>query len=608
MHEEMIGLTIAGLGVLGLSCQWLAWRMKLPAILLLLMAGLIIGPVTGVFNPNILFGDLLFPLISLSVAVILFEGSLTLNFDEIKNVRRNVKSIVTVGAIITWMITSVATHYLLDFSWPLALLFGSMTVVTGPTVIVPLLRTVRPQAKLANILRWEGILIDPIGAIFVVIVYEFIVSSSTIHSVEVFGLMLLVGLVLGGVAGWLLAHVLRRHLLPEYLQPFAVLALVLGVFSGANALEPEAGLLAVTVMGMWLANAKDVNIQHILHFKENLTILLISGLFLLLASRIQMSDFHTLGWGSIAVFVVIQLVSRPVSIFVSTMFSQLAFKEKLFLAWVAPRGIVAAAISALFALKLSNDGVAGAELLVPLTFMVIIGTVVLQSLTARPMAKLLGVAEPSPKGFLVVGANDVARTIALALKKYDCRVVVTDSNWDYIRAARMAGLETYYGNAVSSHADEYLDVIGIGHLLALTPDKHFNAVAAMHFESDFGSRNVFRLNGRRHNSGLEKHSASQAHNGAALFGEDISYKKLASLINQGGEIKHTKLSDNFTLEDYYAQYKASQLIPMFAIDPKGYIYTYTISDEFVVKAGWTIVSLIKELKVSEEVKDIKTEA
>ncbi|MCG3865171.1 MULTISPECIES: sodium:proton antiporter [unclassified Photobacterium] len=608
MHEEMIGLTIAGLGVLGLSCQWLAWRMKLPAILLLLMAGLIIGPATGVFNPNILFGDLLFPLISLSVAVILFEGSLTLNFDEIKNVRRNVKSIVTVGAIITWMITSVATHYLLDFSWPLALLFGSMTVVTGPTVIVPLLRTVRPQAKLANILRWEGILIDPIGAIFVVIVYEFIVSSSTIHSVEVFGLMLLVGLVLGGVAGWLLAHVLRRHLLPEYLQPFAVLALVLGVFAGANALEPEAGLLAVTVMGMWLANAKDVNIQHILHFKENLTILLISGLFLILASRIQMSDFHALGWGAISVFVVIQLVSRPVSIFVSTMFSQLAFKEKLFLAWVAPRGIVAAAISALFALKLSNDGVAGAELLVPLTFMVIIGTVVLQSLTARPVAKLLGVAEPSPKGFIIVGANDVARNIALALKKYDCRVVVTDSNWDYIRAARMAGLETYYGNAVSSHADEYLDVIGIGHLLALTPDKHFNAVAAMHFESDFGSRNVFRLNGRRHNSGLEKHSASQAHNGAALFGEDISYKKLASLINQGGEIKHTKLSDNFTLEDYYSQYKASQLIPMFAVDPKGYIYTYTINDEFVVKPGWTIVSLIKELKVSDEVKDTKTDA
>ena len=594
MHQDMIGLTIAGLGVLGLGCQWLAWRMKLPAILLLLIAGLLIGPVAGVFNPNILFGDLLFPLISLAVAVILFEGSLTLNFAEIKTVRKNVKSIVTIGAIVTWVIISVATHYLLDFSWSLAFLFGSMTVVTGPTVIVPLLRTVRPQAKLANILRWEGILIDPIGAIFVVIVYEFIVSSSPMHSLEVFGLMLLVGLVIGAVAGWLIAYVLRNHLLPEYLQPFAVLAVVLGVFAGANVLESEAGLLAVTVMGMWLANAKDVDIRHILHFKENLTILLISGLFLILASRIQLADFHALGWGAITLFVVIQLVARPASIFISTIFSELAFKEKLFLAWVAPRGIVAAAISALFALKLIDDGVAGAQLLVPLTFMVIIGTVVLQSLTARPIARLLGVAEPSPKGFLIVGANDVAREIGLALKKYDCRVVMTDSNWDYIRAARMAGLETYYGNAVSSHADEYLDLIGVGHLLALTPDKHFNAVATSHYETDFGQRNIFRLNGRRHNSGLEKHSATQAHSGTVLFGDDISYKKLASLINQGAEIKHTKLSDNFTLEDYFQQYKGSSLIPLFVIDLKQNIFPFTDVSTLEAKAGWTMIALVKE--------------
>ncbi|MCD9502951.1 sodium:proton antiporter [Photobacterium phosphoreum] len=594
MHQELIGLTIAGLGVLGLGCQWLAWRMKLPAILLLLIAGLVIGPVAGIFNPNILFGDLLFPLISLAVAVILFEGSLTLNFAEIKTVRKNVKSIVTIGAIITWIITSVATHYLLDFSWSLAFLFGSMTVVTGPTVIVPLLRTVRPQAKLANILRWEGILIDPIGAIFVVIVYEFIVSSSKMHSLEVFGLMLLVGLVIGAVAGWLIAYVLRNHLIPEYLQPFAVLVVVLGVFAGSNALESEAGLLAVTVMGMWLANAKDVDIRHILHFKENLTILLISGLFLILASRIQLADFHALGWGAITLFVVIQLVARPASIFISTMFSQLAFKEKLFLAWVAPRGIVAAAISALFALKLIDDGVAGAQLLVPLTFMVIIGTVVLQSLTARPIARLLGVAEPSPKGFLVVGANDVARQIGLALQKYDCRVVMTDSNWDYIRAARMAGLETYYGNAVSSHADEYLDLIGVGHLLALTPDKHFNAVVANHYETDFGSRNIFRLNGRRHNSGLEKHSATQAHSSAVLFGDDISYKELASLINQGAEIKHTKLSDNFTLDDYYQQYQGVSLIPLFGVDIKQNIHLFTEASTVEAKAGWTIIALVKE--------------
>ena len=608
MHQELISLTIAGLGILGLSCQWLAWRMQLPAILLLLIVGLFIGPGLGIFNPNQLFGDLLFPLISLSVAVILFEGSLTLNFDEIKKVRNSVKSIITLGAIISWLITSDATRYVLDFSWSLSLMFGSLTVVTGPTVIVPLLRIVRPKAKLASILRWEGILIDPIGAIFVVIVYEFITSSNSLYSAEAFGSIIVVGFSIGSIAGWLIAYILKKHFLPEYLQPFAVLTVVLAVFSVSNSLEAQAGLLAVTVMGVWLANATEVNIRNILHFKENLTIFLLSGLFLILAARIQLSDFHTLGWSALFLFLFIQFVSRPASIFVSTMSSQLTIKEKLFLSWVAPRGIIAASISALFALKLAKHGVEGAELIKPLTFMVIIGTVILQSLTARPMAKLLGVAEPSAKGFLIVGANDVARNIALALQKYDCRVVLTDSNWNYIRAARMAGLETYYGNALSTHADEYLDLIGIGNLLVITPDKHFNAVAAMHFESDFGSRSVFRLDGRRHNSSLEKHSASQAHNGAALFGEDISYKKLASLINQGGEIKHTKLSDNFTLEDYYAQYKGSQLIPMFAIDPKGYIYTYTINDEFVVKAGWTIVSLIKELKVSKEVKDIKTQA
>ncbi|NVP02127.1 cation:proton antiporter, partial [Photobacterium damselae subsp. damselae] len=210
MHEEMIGLTLAGLGVLGLGCQWLAWRLKLPAILFLLIAGIVIGPVTSIFQPNDMFGDLLFPLISLSVAIILFEGSLTLNFKEIREVNKTVQSIVSIGAVVTWLITSTATHYLLDLSWSMSFLFGSMTVVTGPTVIVPLLRTVRPQAKLANILRWEGILIDPIGALFVVLVYEFMVSSSEVHSLEVFALILAVGLIFGALAGWFIAVVLRR--------------------------------------------------------------------------------------------------------------------------------------------------------------------------------------------------------------------------------------------------------------------------------------------------------------------------------------------------------------------------------------------------------------
>ncbi|EEW07830.1 putative Na(+)/H(+) exchanger [Vibrio mimicus VM603] len=330
MHEESIALTIAAVGVVGLGCQWLAWRLRLPAILFLLLAGILAGPVFGVLNPERLLGDLLFPLVSLAVAVILFEGSLTLNFKEIRGVSNTVWSIVTLGALVSWAITSTAAHWLLGFEWSLALMFGSLTVVTGPTVIVPLLRTVRPTARLANILCWEGILIDPLGALFVVMVYEFIVSSSHAHSLQVFGLILLVGFAIGIASGAAVAAVLRRGLLPEYLQPFAVLSVVLGVFSVSNALESESGLLTVTVMGMWLANAKGVNIQHILHFKEHLTILLITGLFILLAARIEVADFQALGWSALGLFVVMQLLSRPASIFISTLRSTLNFREKAF--------------------------------------------------------------------------------------------------------------------------------------------------------------------------------------------------------------------------------------------------------------------------------------
>ncbi|WP_117233300.1 cation:proton antiporter [Vibrio maerlii] len=594
MTSEIISLTLAGIGVLGLFCQWVAWQFKLPAILFLLIAGLLIGPIFGVIRPQDTLGDLYFPFISLAVAVILFEGSLTLNFKQIKGISKSVWSIVTIGAIVSWAITSTATHYLLGFDWTLSLLFGSLTVVTGPTVIVPLLRTVRPSTKLSNILRWEGILIDPLGALFVVMVYEFIVSQSQVHSLVVFGLILLIGFSLGIAAGVLVATMMRRHWLPEYLQPFAVLVILLGVFAGSNYLEHESGLLTVTVMGVWLANAKGVNISHILHFKENLTILFISGLFILLAARVELDDFEQLGLSAIALFVVIQLISRPASIFLSTLKSNLDFKEKAFLAWVAPRGIVAAAVSSLFAIKLTNINIDQANLLVPLIFMVIIGTVVLQSATARPVAGLLGVAEPSPRGFLLVGANDVARTIGKALRTYDCRVLMSDTNWDYVSKARMAGFDSYYGNPTSSHADEHLDLIGIGQVLSVTPDQHLNSVAGVHFSHEFGHRKVFSLQDRKNQDSLDKLSHNEEHAYSLLLGGNISYKKMASLISQGADIKHTKISDNFTFEDYQAQYQSSTVVPLFIVSATQRIHLITQPSNVKPESGEIMVALIKD--------------
>ncbi|EID0696122.1 sodium:proton antiporter [Vibrio parahaemolyticus] len=586
-------LVLSAVGVIGLGCQWLAWRLRLPAILFLLLAGLIVGPFMQWLKPDEILGNLLFPLVSLAVAVILFEGSLTLNFKEIRGVSGSVWSIVSIGAIISWAATSVATHYFLGFTWELAMLFGSLTVVTGPTVIVPLLRTVRPNSTLANILRWEGILIDPLGALFVVMVYEFIVSHSAVNSMEVFGIIIAVGVILGVASGAAVATVLRRAWLPEYLQPFAVLMVVLGVFSVSNHIESEAGLLTVTVMGMWLANAKDINIQQILHFKEHLTILLITGLFIFLAARISLDDLAALGSGALLLFVFMQLVSRPLSIFLSTMRSNLNLKDKLFLSWVAPRGIVAASISSLFAIKLTEYGVDGASLLVPMTFMVIIGTVVLQSATARPMAIALGVAEPAPRGFLLIGANRVAREIGQALARYDRRVLMTDSNWEYISQVRMMGLDYYYGNPISSHADDNLNMIGIGQVVALTPDQHFNIMACMQFVDEFGEDKVHCLQKVKTNgNGSEKHSVAQEYHGKLLMGGNVSYTQLASLLSRGAEIKHTKLSENFTYQDYLEHHKTNLVIPLFNVEDKGKIQFCDDPDQFAPSTTSTIVSLI----------------
>jgi CPA1 family monovalent cation:H+ antiporter len=584
-------ITLAVIVVLGIGCQWLAWWLKLPAILFLLLAGLVVGPITGFVQPDRLFGDLLFPMVSLGVAVILFEGSLTLRVSEIKGLGSVVRNLVTIGAILNAVIIAATTHLFLDFSWEMAFLFGALVSVTGPTVIVPMLRTVRPISSLANILRWEGIIIDPLGALMAVLVFEFIVSGQDHQALVVFGKMLLIGGVFGAAAAYGLATLLRRHLIPEYLHNVTTLALVVGVFTGADALQNESGLLAVTVMGMILANMKHVPIEDILDFKESLSVLLISLLFIVLAARVDFKLFADVGWGAALVFLAILFIARPVMVMVSTLGSKLKWREKALLSWVAPRGIVAAAVSALFALRLQELGFANADLLVPLTFMVIIGTVVVQSATARPLAKRLKVAEPEPRGVLIVGANLVSRTIAKALTEKNFRVVIADTYWDDIRTARMEGFATYYGNVVSEHADRHLDLVGVGRLFAMSRRPALNALACTRYKNEFGANNVYSLKTAEEKGAPEKQSIATHFTGSRLFGENVTHTMLASMISKGGEIRGTQLSENFDYTSYREKY-GKGLIPLFALDGRGELRVFYVGGELEPAPGWTVVSLL----------------
>lgn len=595
MNNEIL-ISLTGIGVLGILCQWLAWWAKLPAILFLLLTGIIIGPLTGFLQPDQLFGDILFPIVSLSVAVILFEGSLTLRFDEIKGLGSVVRNLITIGALITWVVTALAAQYLLNFPAELAWLFGAVVIVTGPTVIMPMLRTVRPNAKIANTLRWEGIVIDPLGALLAVLVFEFIISRQTEYAMEKvllsFGSIVATGAIIGFGSAHALGVILRRHLIPEYLRNVFSLILVFAAFTLSDVIKHESGLLAVTIMGLVLANMKNTNIDDILDFKESLSILLISGLFIILAARIDFYQFNQLGWPAFTVLAILMLGARPIGVFVSSIGSDLNIKEKILISWIGPRGIVAAAVASLFALRLEEAGYPDAIFLVPLVFLIIIGTVIIQSATSKVIAKLLNVREPAPTGVLIIGAGNVARAIGKAIQENGFKVILTDSNWENTSLARMEGLPTYFGNPISEHAERNLELTGIGRMLAMSGRASLDTLASLKFKADFGEKGIYELKTTREKIISEKHKISSRHRGYQLFGEEVTHGVLASWLRSGAEIRSTQLGDEYDFESYLSE-QDKRIIPLFAIDNKKRLQFFVIDGKMKPESGWTVVSLIQ---------------
>lgn len=596
MNETHYLLSIGGIAVTALLCQWLAWRVRLPAILFLLLAGIVAGPISGLLDPQALFDKHLLPLSLLAVALILFEGSLTLKRAEWRDIGKVVQRLVTVGTLTTWVVIALGSHWLFDFPWSLAVLFGCLTLVTGPTVVVPMLRVMNAKASVANILRWEGIAIDPLGALLAVVVFSFIIHQGNGEAWEfgllIFARVLACGCALGALGGWLLGLALRHQLLPNYLHSLAAITAVFGIFIGANLLASESGLLAVTVMGIWLANMPGVNVRPIQHFKENLSVLLISGLFILLAARLDLNALLALGPATVLLLLLIQFVARPLAVWLSTLGSGLSWRERAMLAWVAPRGIVAAAVSAIFAERLQKAGFAQAESLVPLTFLVIIGTVILQGATVRSVAKLLRVAEPEPAGFLLVSASPFARALGRALQNLGVPVLLTDSNWENIRAARMDHLPTYYGNPTSQDAETNLNLIGIGQLLTLSPSDDLNMLVCMHFRHDFAAEQRFTLPAIAQNPRTHKHRANTDARGRPLGSQPLSLRQANSRLAAGAKIRNTLLSSCFSWPDYQRMH-GQQATLLLGRDPRGRVHVASQPLTFQPGEGWTLVALIE---------------
>ncbi len=589
MHLSHLEILMPILLSVAAICQYIAWRLKLPAILFLLLVGLVAGSIFHFINPDETFGSLLMPAVSLSVSIILFEGSLSLHFSEIREVRQVVRNLVSIGMLINWIIIAIASHYIMNLSWGISWLFGALVVVTGPTVIVPMLRSVRPNAQVSSILKWEAILIDPIGALLAVLVFTWLAADTGafMQTALTFFKILCIGTFTGLLAGQVLGSLIRHYIIPDFLHTLTALAFVLTTFVLSNELATEAGLLAVTVMGIRMANMKNVHVEDILHFKEHLSLLLISALFILLSARIDISALVNIALPALVIFTVMQFIARPIAVFASSLKSRVSWQEKIIIAWIGPRGIVAAAVSALFAFRLEQSGMDGAHLLVPLTFFMIVATVVFQSATTAPLAQFLKVSEPENRGFLIIGANSVSIAVGKALMDLNFQVTIASSSWVNVQKAKLDGLNVYYGNPASELADIHLDLVGLGHLLALSSDPNFNTVAAIKYRSEFGREHIFHIDAHRDGEAMNKRIA-QEYKGYKL-NNDINFSKFSNLLTQSAKIRTTQLTSEFSFKKLMENDK---VIPLLAISPNGRVKSFDKAlSSSTPKAGYQIISI-----------------
>lgn len=592
MHQNALML-ISIIVVGGIFAQWLSWRIGIPSILLLLITGVVFGPITNLVDPDALFGDLIQPIVAISVGLILYEGGLTLKMSDLPKVGSVVRNLVSIGALVTWVITAVAAHFILGFNVAMSALVGAILVVTGPTVITPLIRHIRPKGAVGSIMKWEGIVIDPIGASLTILVFEAIRIGNTPEATgHIAGAILKTAFIGGGfgfVAAALLVLLLQRFWIPDHLQNAVSLMLVIAAFTGSNMLQHESGLLAVTVMGFVLANQKRVDVENIVEFKENLQVLLISMLFVVLAARLELANIKSIAIPGTIFVVVLIVVARPIGVWVSTLGSTLSKPERIFMGLMAPRGIVAAAVASVIALELEHNEFEGAQQLVAVTFITIILTVGFYGLAAPVFARKLGVSEANPQGIIFAGATGWVREISLLLKEQGFRVLLVDSNYANIQEARMAGLNAVRRSILGEHLLDTIELGGIGRLLAVTPNDWVNVLAVQRFTRIFGRAECFQIAWRPKQKQLEKHRHLL---GRPLFGENINGAKLSRLNERGFIAKATNLTDDFTYDDFAEQYDQA-VVPLFAIDANKRLIILTANNGSEPQAGQTIIAFVK---------------
>ena len=547
MEEQAI--VIALVGILGIGSQWIAWRTGWPAIVLMLAAGFLAGPVFGLFDPEHAFGDLLDPMIAIGVALILFEGGLSLDFRELRHAGEGVWRLVLLGGPIAWVLGAFAAHSIGGLEWPVAILFAGILVVTGPTVVMPLLRQSSVKARPAAILKWEAIVNDPIGALFAVVSYEYFRAVTESPGASLFEVVppLIIAAIIAGLIGYVAAAAIAwafpRGAIPEYLKVPVLLTSVIVVFVLSNQIEHEAGLVAVTVMGIALANMNVSSLRSIHPFKQNIAVILIAGIFVLLSASLEFEELAYLNWNFGLFLLALLFLVRPATILLSLLGSSVPWNERLFLSWIAPRGIVLVAISGLFALRLEDIGYDGTAL-IGLSFAVVVATIVAHGFTIDLVARLLNLKGSNRPGVLIVGSTPWTISLALMMQELKAPVMVVDSSWQRLALARQKGLPFYHGEILNEATEHNLDLTPYSVLVAATENEAYNALVCNEFAYEIGRDTVFQLGDAIDDE--DRHALPSGIRGRALFESGFGVEDVNERLARGWVFRKTKLSEEFT--------------------------------------------------------------
>ena len=539
-------MAFALVGALGVGSQWLAWRLRMPAIVLMLLAGIIVGPVLGILDPARDIGSLVQPMIAIAVAIILFEGGLTLNFHTLADAASGVRRLVFIGAPLGWLMSTAVLHYGAGIDWQTSAVFGGIMIVTGPTVIAPLLRQARLSKRPANLLQWEAIVNDPIGALAAVLAFEFVVVRQTSVSAGSATMEFLIGIgfatILGLFAGFLVSWSFKRGHVPEYMKVPVLFTLLLAVFAVADFSLHESGLLTVTIMGIYIANAKLPSYVELRRFKEHATVLLVSGVFILLAANLDFAALGKLDWRAGFFVALVVLVARPVTVLLSLAWSDVPWKERLLVALTGPRGVVLVAVAGLFGERLTALGVEDGQLVGPLAFVLVAATVVLHGFSLAPLARFLGLAGATTPGVIIVGGSRWSTGLAQALQKCDVPVLITDPNHSNLRFARSAGVPTFSGDILSEAAEDRLEFVAYGTVIAATDNDAYNTLVATDLAPEYGRDSVYQI--PRHKSDSARHALPQTLGGKP-FGDEKTTSDYAAMMREGWIFRTTRLTEEF---------------------------------------------------------------